>query len=86
MNGQDRNSLKELIRPVVINDKLVRVGGKGDGAYIIPEGILPQCDVCYSYGISDNIDFTVAPSTGSPARACTCTISAWMPRRTCRTS
>ncbi|HEV2695298.1 MAG TPA: FkbM family methyltransferase [Verrucomicrobiae bacterium] len=64
------NFLKELIRPVVIKDRLIRVGKEADGAYIIPERVLRQCDVCYSYGISDNIDFDRAyhQITGHPVQ------------------
>jgi len=69
MNRQHHDSIKALIRPVVIRDKLIRVGQQTDGAYVIPERILKQTGICYSYGVSDNVDFDLAYHrlTGNPA-------------------
>ena len=68
MNRQYHDSIKALIRPVVIRDKLLRVGQQTDGAYVIPERILKQTEVCYSYGVADNVDFDLAYHrfTGNP--------------------
>lgn len=48
----------EQLRPYKITDKLIRLGNpSGDGGYIIPETILSDVDVLYSFGIGDNMSF-----------------------------
>ena len=58
--------MKDLIKPYHIQEKLIRLGSLGDGGYIISLDILSKTDICYSYGIGDNVDFDLAyiKSTG----------------------
>lgn len=45
-----------LIKPVVIQEGLIRVGGPNDGGYLIPNK-LEDVNYCFSPGVSDNFSF-----------------------------
>jgi hypothetical protein len=51
------NILQNLTQPVKTKDKLIRVGHKRDGGYIINLETINQCKRCYSYGIDNEISF-----------------------------
>src|SRR5277367_3774730 len=51
------NRLKQVTRPYNIGLTLIRLGNKNDGGYIIPERIAKKIDICYSYGVGDDISF-----------------------------
>jgi hypothetical protein len=44
------------IRPVTTNFELIRIGGEGDGGYLIPDD-LSDIDACFSPGVSNTSDF-----------------------------
>jgi len=51
--------LKNLIaslRPVTTNHELIRIGGDGDGGYLIPDD-LQNINVCFSPGVSETANF-----------------------------
>ena len=54
----DATEIKDLerfikkFRPKPVGKKLIRIGGKGDGGYLIPD-ILDEIDECYSAGVGE---------------------------------
>jgi hypothetical protein len=55
----DSSRLKEFfraLRPVRTNHDLIRLGGDGDGGYLIPND-LESIDICFSPGVSDLANF-----------------------------
>ncbi len=52
----------ELIKPVTTNHKLVRVGGEGDGGYLVPDD-LAGIDTLFSPGVSLTADFELQLAT-----------------------
>jgi hypothetical protein len=51
------NALKELVRPYLINDKLIRLGANADGGYILNKRSIQSIELCYTYGIGSEIHF-----------------------------
>ena len=47
----DLRSFFEAIHPVAINVELIRIGGKGDGGYLVPND-LEEIKACFSPGVS----------------------------------
>jgi hypothetical protein len=46
----------ELVKPVSTDHDLIRIGGEGDGGYLIPNDI-EDIDICFSPGVSSVADF-----------------------------
>lgn len=46
----------EAVRPKKTNHHLIRIGGKSDGGYLVPDD-LEAIDACFSPGVSDVADF-----------------------------
>lgn len=46
----------EMMRPVVTQHPLIRIGGDGDGGYLVPDD-LEGITACFSPGVSDSSDF-----------------------------
>lgn len=46
----------EMLRPVVTEHPLIRVGGDADGGYLVPDD-LEGISACFSPGVSDSSDF-----------------------------
>ena len=58
----DANSIRRLIgrlRPVLTEKKLIRVGGDGDGGYVIPDDF-DGVAACFSPGVGPTADFEAA--------------------------
>jgi hypothetical protein len=51
------NLLKEITYPIKVNNKLVHLGRKADGGYIIDDLTLASIKRCYTYGVADEISF-----------------------------
>lgn len=49
--------MNKAILPYRVNSKLIRLGNKNDGGYIIEEGTLSRVDALYSYGVGNNTSF-----------------------------
>jgi len=49
-------SFISLVMPVTTNHELIRLGGEGDGGYLIPNDI-ENVEVCFSPGVSNTSDF-----------------------------
>ena len=60
-----------MMIPVNCGKELVRVGGSGDGAYLVPDD-LEAIDACFSPGVSNTIGFEVelAEKYGIPSYLC----------------
>ena len=46
----------DVIKPIQTNHNLIRVGGKGDGGYLIPDD-LENIKVCFSPGVDVTANF-----------------------------
>ena len=52
------NELRELLRPYSVdNDKLIRLGVKSDGGYILNQKAIDNIELCYTYGVGTDISF-----------------------------
>jgi hypothetical protein len=49
-------SVAELLRPVASSSELIRIGGTGDGGYLVPDDLL-GISACFSPGIANNVSF-----------------------------
>lgn len=54
---QDIGKFVERFRQHYISVDLIRVGGAGDGGYLIPDRVLTNIDYCFSPGVSDTANF-----------------------------
>ena len=54
---QDIDKFAERFRQHYISVDLIRVGGAGDGGYLIPDGVLKNINYCFSPGVSDTANF-----------------------------
>lgn len=54
---QDIDKFIERFRQHYISVDLIRVGGAGDGGYLIPDRVLTSVDYCFSPGVSDTANF-----------------------------
>jgi hypothetical protein len=57
--GSDSNELHSLIQrlqPVSIDRELIRLGGSGDGGYLVPDD-LDNIDACFSPGVANVAEF-----------------------------
>lgn len=48
--------LFDIVKPVAIDKKLIRVGSDNDGGYLIPDD-LKNIEACFSPGVADSCDF-----------------------------
>lgn len=48
--------LLSLLKPIKTNHELIRIGGDGDGGYLIPNDLV-GIDSCFSPGVSSVADF-----------------------------
>lgn len=46
----------DLVKPITTNFDLVRIGGEGDGGYLVPDD-LAGIEACFSPGVADTADF-----------------------------
>jgi hypothetical protein len=51
------NKIIELLRPYDIGSNKIRLGNRADGGYVLPEKLLKEVDVLYSYGIGNDVSF-----------------------------
>ena len=49
----------DAVSPVATNHKLIRIGGDGDGGYLVPDDLI-GIKVCFSPGVSEVADFELA--------------------------
>lgn len=49
-------SVAQMLTPVASSSPLVRIGGKGDGGYLVPDDLL-DVSACFSPGIANNVSF-----------------------------
>ncbi len=54
--AQEQRAFLQLVRPVQTEHALVRLGGEGDGGYLVPDD-LDGIVACFSPGVSDVTDF-----------------------------
>lgn len=54
---QDIDKFVRRFRQHYISVDLIRVGGAGDGGYLIPDRVLGSIDYCFSPGVSDTANF-----------------------------
>ncbi|MFM7268576.1 MAG: hypothetical protein ACKOZT_08335 [Cyanobium sp.] len=74
---QDLRSAVELLVPVGCRRNLIRVGGNGDGAYLLPDH-LEGIEACFSPGVSTIIDFEtdLARQYAIPSYLCDASVEA----------
>jgi len=70
MDGDVRQAV-ELMVPTGCNRGLIRIGGSGDGAYLLPDN-LSGIDACFSPGVSTMVNFELqlAADFGIPSYLC----------------
>ena len=56
VRADDIKSVAEMLKPVDSSSQLVRIGGKGDGGYLVPNDLL-GVSACFSPGIANNVSF-----------------------------
>lgn len=73
----DLQSAIELMKPVGCVVDLIRIGGTGDGAYLIPD-LLSGVEACFSPGVSDVMTFEteLAQRFGIPSYLCDASVEA----------
>ncbi len=55
---KDVNNLLSRIRPIKTDIELIRIGGDGDGGYLVPN-ILEEISACFSPGVGDTSAFEI---------------------------
>lgn len=73
----DLRAAVELMVPVGCGAELIRVGGSGDGAYLLPD-LLPGVEACFSPGVSTQTAFEteLAERFGIPSHLCDASVEA----------
>lgn len=68
---EDIRAAVSLLVPVGCGVELIRVGGSGDGAYLLPD-LLEGIDACFSPGVSNQTSFEteLAETFGIPSHLC----------------
>jgi len=56
LSHQSILDLLSSLKPIKTNHKLIRIGGDGDGGYLIPNDLI-GIDICFSPGVSKVADF-----------------------------
>ncbi len=53
------NKFRDLLIQYKVTSPLIRLGNKGDGGYVLPEILIDNTDVLYSYGVGSDVSFEV---------------------------
>lgn len=51
------NKFRDLLIQYKVASPLIRLGNKGDGGYVLPEILIDNADVLYSYGVGSDVSF-----------------------------
>lgn len=51
------NILRDILHPYKINDKLIHLGSKADGGYVLNELTIKSLKHCFTYGVGSEIEF-----------------------------
>jgi hypothetical protein len=56
VRAKDIKGIAEMLQPLASSSELIRIGGKGDGGYLVPDDLL-GVSACFSPGIANNVSF-----------------------------